>query len=96
MKKKFSSLNDVRKEIDIVDKKLLDLFSERKKLVDEAVKQKTEDQIIDEVRIESIIKNLNLIAKKKEIPEGLIETIWREMISRFIDYEKKFFKEKKK
>lgn len=96
MKKKFLSLNDVRKEIDIVDKKLLNLISDRKKLVDEAVKQKTEDQIIDEVRIESIIKNLNSIAKKKEIPEGMIEIMWREMISKFIDYEKKFFEQKKK
>ena len=57
--KKFDSLEDIRKQIDKIDLRILDLISERKDLVTEVVKLKRRDQIVDKKRIELILKKLN-------------------------------------
>ena len=62
---KFDSLEDIRKQIDKIDLRILDLISERKDLVTEVVKLKRRDQIVDKKRIESILKKLNNEAKKE-------------------------------
>ena len=64
--KKFDSLEDIRKQIDKIDLRILDLISERKDLVTEVVKLKRRDQIVDKKRIEFILKKLNNEAKKKK------------------------------
>ena len=53
--KKFDSLEDIRKQIDKIDLRILDLISERKDLVTEVVKLKRRDQIVDKKRIELIL-----------------------------------------
>ena len=52
--KKFESLEELRKNIDELDLKILDLIEERKDLVTEVVKLKRRDQIVDQKRIEFI------------------------------------------
>ena len=90
-KKKYSNIGEVRDSIDKIDEQIIDLISARKVLVVEAVRLKNRDQIIDKDRIERIIKKLNLEAKKKNIPDGLVEKLWRTMIKEFIDYEERIF-----
>ena len=91
--KKFDSLEDIRKQIDKIDLRILDLISERKDLVTEVVKLKRRDQIVDKKRIESILKKLNNEAKKRSLPSEFIEEIWNLMIKNFINYEEQIFDE---
>ena len=91
MKKKFKSIEEVRVQIDKIDEDILNLIFKRQDLVIEAVKHKTKEQIIDEVRIEYIISKLRKKSESKSISPELIEKIWRLMINNFIDFEKENF-----
>ena len=89
--KKYNSIQDIRDEIDKIDLKIIDLISDRKDLVYEVVKLKNKDQIVDQERINFILNKLNNEAKKRGIPEHLIEKIWSIMIKTFIEYETKVY-----
>ena len=89
--KKYNSIQNIRDEIDKIDLKIIDLISERKDLVDEVVKLKKRDQIVDQQRIDFILDKLNGEAKKRGIPEKLVEEIWNIMIKTFIEYETKIY-----
>lgn len=89
--KKYNSIQDIRDEIDKIDLEIIDLISDRKDLVDEVVKLKKKDQIVDQERIDFILNKLNLEAKKRGIPEQLVEKIWSIMIKTFIEYETKVY-----
>ncbi len=91
MKKKFKSIEEVRVQIDKIDEDILNLIFKRQDLVIEAVKHKTKEQIIDEVRIEYIISKLRKKSQLKSISPELIENIWRLMINNFIEFEKENF-----
>ncbi len=84
-------LENLRKEIDALDLKILDLISERKEIVTRVVKLKDRDQIIDNERILSIHKKLKLEAEKRRLPKKFIANVWDLMIESFIEYEKKIF-----
>ena len=49
------------------------------------------DQIVDQKRIDSILKRLNIEAKKRGIPESMIENLWKIMIKSFIKYEQEIY-----
>ena len=88
-------LNQIRKKLDKLDNKLINLIKIRKKLVDEVIKQKEfKNEIIDKKRIKIILKRI----KKKSINNGIdpkiTNRIWKNMIWSFINYEKKLFKKK--
>ena len=58
--KKYESLEELRKNIDEIDLKILDLIEKRKDLVTKVVSVKKRDQIIDQKRIEFILKKLKV------------------------------------
>ena len=89
--KKFNSIQNIRDEIDEIDLKIIDLISQRKDLVDEVVKLKKRDQIVDQQRIDFILNKLNVEAKKRGLPKKLVEKIWNIMIKTFIEYEKRIY-----
>ncbi|MFL2675263.1 MAG: chorismate mutase [alpha proteobacterium MED-G10] len=89
--KKYNSIQDIRDAIDKIDLEIIDLISDRKDLVDEVVKLKKKDQIVDQERIDFILNKLNHEAKKRGIPEQLVEKIWGIMIKTFIEYETKVY-----
>jgi len=91
--KKFKSLEVLRKNIDEIDLKILDLIEERKDLVTEVVKLKKRDEIIDQKRIEFILNKLKVEASKRGLALEFIEEIWSLMIKNFIKYEEKIFDE---
>ena len=91
--KKFNTIEEIRNEIDKLDLKIVELISQRKDLVSEVVKLKRKDQIIDQERIDQILKKLNLEAKKRGIPEVMIEKLWDIMIKSFIEYEEEIYDE---
>ena len=91
--KKFNSIEEIRDEIDKIDLKILELISDRKDLVTEVVKLKKRDQIIDKKRIDFILDKLSSEAKKKGLPESLVQELWNHMIKGFIMYEEQIFDE---
>ena len=91
--KKFNSIEEIRDEIDKIDLKILELISDRKDLVTEVVKLKKRDQIIDQKRIEFILKKLKVEASNRGLAVEFIEEIWTLMIKNFIKYEEKIFDE---
>ena len=91
--KKFEPLEELRKDIDEIDLKILDLIQKRKGLVTEVVKLKQRDQIVDQKRIEFILNKLRKEALSRGLAVEFIEEIWTLMIKNFIKYEEKIFDE---
>ena len=61
--KNFKAIEDIRINIDKIDIEILNLIEKRKNLVDRVVKLKTKDEIVDQKRIDSILKKLDEEAK---------------------------------
>ena len=93
--KKSNTKADIRKQLDELDLKILDLLSERKVLVSEIVKYKTRDQIVDNKRIKAIMNRLKEESKKKQIPYEIVRGVWDSMIKSFITFEQNIFDKKK-
>ena len=89
--KNIKAIEDIRINIDKIDIEILNLIEKRKNLVDRVVKLKTKDEIVDQKRIDSILKKLDEEAKKKMLPSKMIKDIWEKMINGFIEYEKRYF-----
>ena len=68
--KNFKAIEDIRINIDKIDLEILNLIEKRKKLVDRVVKLKTKDEIVDQQRIDSILRKLDEEAKKKMLPSN--------------------------
>jgi len=85
----------IRKELDKLDNKLLDIIKKRSKLVDLVIKNKKfKKEIVDKKRIFIILKNIKKKSKKRRIDPKITDKIWRSMIKAFIEYEFKNFKKK--
>ena len=86
---------DIRKKLDKLDNKLLDIIKKRAILVDKVIKNKKfKKDIIDRKRIKVIIKNISKKSKNKKIDSVVTRKIWISMIRAFIDYEYRNFKKK--
>ena len=78
----------VRKKLDKLDNRLLELIKKRAKLVDIVIKNKKfKKDIIDKKRISVILKNISKKSKRKKIDPKITNKIWKSMIRAFIDYE---------
>ena len=85
----------IRKKLDKLDDKFIDLIKKRSKLVDEVVlNKKFKKDIIDKKRIKVILKNIKKKSKRKKIDTKVTQAIWIAMIKAFIDYEFRNFKKK--
>jgi len=86
----------IRKELDKLDNKLLNIIKKRTKLVDEVIKNKKfKKDIIDKKRITVILNNILKKSKAKQIDPKITKKIWKSMIRAFIDYEfRNFWKRK--
>ena len=85
----------IRKKLDKLDDKLLQLIKKRALLVNQILKSKKyKKQIIDQKRIKVILRNINYKSKKRKIDPKITNRIWKSMIKAFIDYEFRNFKKK--
>ena len=85
----------IRKELDKLDNKLLDIIKKRSKLVDLVIKNKKfKKEIVDKKRILIILKNIKRKSRKRKIDQKITEKIWKTMIRAFIEYEFINFKKK--
>ena len=92
---KNSNIKKIRRKLDSLDDKLLNLIKKRSKLVDKILKNKTyKNQIVDKKRIKIVIRSIKGKSLKKKIDPKLTENIWKAMIRSFINYEYKNFKKR--
>jgi chorismate mutase len=88
-------LNLLRVKLDKLDNDLLKLIKKRTGLVNEVLKVKIhKKEIIDQKRINFILKKIKKKSIKKNIDPKITNRIWKNMIWSFIDYEKRNFKKK--
>ena len=88
-------LNVVRKKLDKLDLKLLELIKLRTSLVNEVIKLKQfKKDIVDKKRISVILKKIKKLSLRKGIDPRITNRIWKNMIWSYIDFERRNFKKK--
>ena len=93
---KKKQLNKIRYELDKLDNHLIQIIKKRTNLVKKvlALKEK-KNQIVDKKRISSILRNIKKKSLKNNIDPKITNKIWRNMISAYIDFERRNFDKKK-
>jgi chorismate mutase len=93
---KNNNIIKLRKKLDLLDNKFLNLIKRRSILVDKVLKQKTsKNQIVNRKRIKAILYNIRKKSLIKKIDKNLTKRIWKAIIEESINYEFKNFKKKK-
>ena len=88
-------LNLIRIKLDKLDTELLTLLKKRSNLVNDVLKVKIhKKEIIDQKRINFILKKIKLKSIQLNIDPKITSRIWKNMIWSFIDYEKRNFRKK--
>jgi chorismate mutase len=88
-------LEGIRIKLDKLDNKLLALIKYRTSLVKEVLKLKEfKKEIVDQKRINFILKKIKEKSKKLQIDPKITNRIWKNMIWSYIDYERRNFKKK--
>lgn len=88
-------LHNLRKKLDKLDDKLIDIIKVRTHLVNEVVKLKEfKNEIVDKKRISIILKKIKKKSILKNIDPYITNRIWKNMIWSYINYERKVFKKK--
>ena len=88
-------LNLIRIKLDRLDTELLKLLKKRSNLVNDVLKVKIhKKEIIDQKRINFILKKIEKKSIQLEIDPKITNRIWKNMIWSFIDYEKRNFRKK--
>lgn len=83
-----STMDEVRAEIDRIDKTLVDLIGERFGYVDRAWQLKNSPaEARVPWRVQQVIDKVRARAGEKDLPPELVEALWRQMIGWFIQYE---------
>ena len=85
----------IRKKIDKLDDKLLNLIKIRTNLVTGVLKQKRyKNQIIDKARIKEVLTLIKRKSISRKIDPKITKKIWKNIIRAYIDFEKRNFKKK--
>ena len=93
---KKEKLSKIRKELDKLDDYLIKIIKKRTNLVKKVLALKErKNQIIDQKRIISILKNIKKKSIKNNIDPKITNKIWKNMIYAYIDFERRNFKKKK-
>ncbi len=93
---KKQKLSKIRKELDNLDNVLIKIIKKRTNLVKRvlALKEK-KNQIVDQKRINLILKNIKKKSIKNKIDPKITHKIWKNMIYAYIDFERRNFNKKK-
>ena len=92
---KRKKLSKIRFELDKLDNTLIKVIKRRTSLVKKvlALKEK-KSQIVDQKRIKTILVNIRKKSLKNNIDPKITNKIWKNMISAYIDYERRNFRKK--
>jgi|TARA_B110000438_G_scaffold276543_1_gene298421 chorismate mutase len=90
---KNTNINKIRVKLDNIDIKLLKIIKKRSLLVDRILKhKKNKKEIIDQKRINFILKKIKKYSLKIKLDPKISNNIWKAMIKSFINYEFRKFK----
>ncbi len=93
---KKEKLNKIRKELDKLDDNLIRIIKKRTNLVKRVLALKErKNQIVDQKRINLILKNIKIKSIKNNIDPKITNKIWKNMIYAYIDFERRNFNKKK-
>ncbi len=85
------SMEELRVEIDRLDRDLVRLLAERSRYIARAVALKSREGLparIDE-RVEAVVVNVRREAERQGLDANLADKLWRAMMDEFIAYEEK-------
>ena len=92
---KKQKLNKIRSELDKLDNSLIKIIKKRTNLVKKVlVLKEKKNQIVDQKRINKILKNIKKKSIKNNIDPKITNKIWKNMISAYIDFERRNFKKR--
>ena len=92
---KRKKLSKIRLDLDRLDNSLIKLIKKRTKLVKQVLKLKDKkSQIVDQKRIQTILKNIRKKSIENGIDPKITNRIWKNMIWSYIDFEKRNFRSK--
>ncbi len=93
---KKEKLSKIRKELDKLDDSLIKIIKKRTNLVKRVLALKErKNQIVDQKRINLILRNIKKKSLKNNIDPKITNKIWRNMIYAYIDFERRNFNKKK-
>tara|TARA_B100001029_G_C14927605_1_gene375696 strand:+ start:436 stop:726 length:291 start_codon:yes stop_codon:yes gene_type:complete len=92
---KHKKLLKLRKKLDKLDNSFIKLIKRRSEIVKKVLYLKEyKNQIVDKKRIKLILNQIKKKSIKNNIDPIVTEKIWKNMITAYIDYEKRNFKKK--
>ena len=92
---KRKKLNKIRSDLDKLDNLFIKIIKKRTNLVKKVLLLKEKrSQIVDKKRIKIILRNIRKKSLHNNIDPKITNKIWKNMISAYIDYEKRNFKKK--
>lgn len=90
------SLEDAREYIDKIDTVIVKMIAKRTSCVKQAAKFKTDaDGVKAPDRVEAVIRKVRVRAESYGADADMVEALYREMISRFIEMETREFEKGK-
>ncbi len=93
---KKEKLSKIRSDLDKLDDSLIKIIKKRTGLVKKVLALKErKNQIVDQKRINLILKNIKKKSIKNDIDPKITNRIWKNMIFAYIDFERRNFKKKK-
>ena len=93
---KKEKLSKIRKELDKLDDYLIKIIKKRTNLVKKVLALKErKNQIVDQKRIDLILRNIKKKSIKNNIDPKITNKIWKNMIYAYIYFERRNFKKKK-
>lgn len=91
-----NSLEEVRDNIDKIDKEIIKLIADRGKYVEQAASfKKNDNEVKAPKRVEAVIEKVRRRAEEYGANADMVEALYREMISRFIKIEMDITREEK-
>ena len=90
---KRKKLSKIRFELDKLDNSLIKIIKKRTHLVKKVLQLKeNKNQIVDQKRINTILRNIRKKSLKNNIDPKITHRIWKNMIWSYIDFERRNFK----
>ena len=90
---KKEKLSKIRSDLDKLDNSLIKIIKKRTDLVKKVLALKErKNQIVDQKRINLILKNIKKKSIKNNIDPKITNRIWKNMIFAYIDFERRNFK----
>ena len=86
-------LKIARKKIDSIDNKIFSLIKRRTKIIQHIMLiKKYKSEIVDQKRINLILKKIKKKSKYNKVDSRITLKIWKSMIWSYVDYQRRNFK----